>query len=121
MEIKVHTEKFKRCHYWASVIPNKIISFMVGNRRLFFHHELAVDRRGTHYGDSCEHLSLIKNPTEYKRLRKQFVRRDIFDDNVIKALESSKTKCLYRSGDISDIGSSKWNELKGGRCYPLEY
>jgi len=69
MEIKIHSEKFKRDHHWASIIPNWIISFKVGDRRLFFRHSIAVDRRGTHYGDTCEHLSLIKNPREYQRLR----------------------------------------------------
>lgn len=105
----------------ATIIPRRIVSFQVDGRRLFFVHEIAVDRRGTHYGDTCEHLCLIRNPREYKRLRKQFVRKDTLDDDIIKALAVSKTKCLYRGGDMSSIRYNKWSEIKGGRCHSLEY
>ena len=116
METKIHTERFERYHHWASIIPYWVISFVVNGRRLFFRHSIAVDRRGTHYGDTCEDLILIKNPTEYRRLRKQFVRRGTIDDSVIKALEASKTKCLCRGDKMS-----KWRESKRGRSCLLKY
>ena len=121
MEIKIHTEKFKACHHEASVIPYRVISFKVGSQRLFFHHSIAVDRRGSHYGDTCESLSLIKNPREYRRLRKQFVRRGTIGDDVIKALTASRSKSLYRGGDESSIDKSKWSEIVEGRCHRLDY
>ena len=122
MEIKIHTERFKAERHWATVIPCRVISFKVDNRRLFFKHEIAVDRRGTHYGETCEWLSLIKNPTEYRRLRKLFVRRGTIDEDVIFALEASRTKCLYRSGSLdSPIEENKWYELFQGRCHTLKY
>lgn len=116
METKIHTEKFKRNHHWASIIPHWVISFVVDGRRLFFRHSIAVDRRGSHYGDTCESLTLIKNPTEYRRLRKQFVRRSDIDDSVILALKASKTKCLYRGDE-----KNKWRESRGGLSCYLEY
>lgn len=116
METKIHKERFEKCHHWASIIPHWVVSFVVHGRRLFFRHSIAVDRRGTHYGDTCESLTLIKNPTEYRRLRKQFVRRGSMDDSVIKALEASKTKCLYRGDE-----KSKWRESKDGRSCYLKY
>lgn len=122
MEIKIHSERFKTDHHWASVIPYRIISFKVGSHRLFFHHSIAVDRRGTHYGDTCECLGLIKNPREYRRLRKQFVRRGTIGDDVIKALTASHSKCLYRGGGLeSPVEQNRWNESVRGRCHPLEY
>jgi hypothetical protein len=112
METKIHTERFKVDLHWASVIPYRVISFNVGNRRLFFKHVIAVDRRGSHYGYTCESLSLIKNPREYKRLRKQFMRRGTIGEDVILALEASRTKCLGRSGSLdSPVEESKWYEL----------
>jgi hypothetical protein len=121
METKIHTERFKTDHHWASTIPYRVISFKVGDRRLFFRHSIAVDRRGSHYGDACESLSLIKNPREYRTLRKQFVRRGTINDDVIKALAASRTKCLYRSGEESSIDKSRWGESFEHRCYPLDY
>ncbi len=122
MEIKIHTERFTRDHHWASLIPYRVISFKVEGRRLFFRHTIAVDNRGSHYGDTCESLGLIKNPREYRRLRKQFVRRGTIGDDVIKALAVSRTKCLYRSGGLeSPIERNKWGESVGHRCHPLDY
>jgi hypothetical protein len=122
MEIKIHAVKFRTCHHEASVVPYRIISFKVGSQRLFFHHSIAVDRRGSHYGDTCESLGLIKNPREYRRLRKQFVGRGTIGDDVIKALTVSRSKCLYRGGGLeSPVEKSKWSEIVGGRCHRLDY
>jgi hypothetical protein len=122
MEIKVHTEKFEKNHHWASCNPHRVISFKVGERRLFFHHGIAVDNRGSHYGETCEGLSLIKNPREYKRLRKQFVRKEEFDDLVVKALEKSNTKSLSRFYmSYEENGSERWCERFLFRSQPLDY
>ncbi len=122
MEIKIHSEKFERHSHRATVIPHRIISFKVGGRRLFFHHSVAVDRRGTHYGDTCESLTLIKNPNEYKRLRKQFVRKGQLGDEAIRALGASRTKCLGRAGGLDfPVEDSKWYERFGFRCRSLSY
>lgn len=122
MEIKIHSERFKIDHHWASVIPFRVISFKVGSRRLFFNHMVAVDRRGSHYGETCESLSLIKNPRDYLRLRKQFVRRESIGDDVIKALTVSRSKCLYRQGGLeSPVEKNKWGESVEGRWHSLEY
>lgn len=122
METKIHTERFKADQHWATVIPYRVISFKVGSRRLFFRHSIAVDRRGTHYGQTCESLSLIKNPSEYKHLRKQFVRRGTIGEDVILALKVSSTKCLYRQGDLDfPVEKDKWGESFRGRCRTLNY
>ena len=122
MEIKIHSERFKTDHHWASVIPFRIISFKVEGRRLFFNHMVAVDRRGSHYGETCESLSLIKNPRDYLRLRKQFVRRETIGDDVIKALAVSRSKCLYRQGGLEfPVEKNKWGESVEGRWHSLEY
>lgn len=116
MEIKIHTERFWRCHDLATTVPCRVVSLIVGARRLFFKHEIVVDKRGTHYGHTQETLVLLSNPNVYKRLRKQFVRRETFDDEVVKALEASITKSLLRGGR-----GSRWVEVKRGRCSRLEY
>jgi len=122
MEIKIHSVRFETDRNWATVIPHRIISFRIGDRRLFFHHSIVVDRRGSHYGQSCEYICMIKNPNEYKRLRQQFVRRGSLDDSVIKALMVSRTKSLSRCGSLDfPLEASRWREHKGGRSYRLDY
>lgn len=122
METKIHAERFVRDNHWASIIPHRIISLKVGGRRLFFRHVIAVDRRGTHYGHTCEELVLIKNPTEYRALRKQFVRRGTIGEDVIPALKASRSKCLYRQGGLeAPVEKNKWGETFKGRWLSLKY
>lgn len=121
MEIKIHEELFRRDDHWATVIPHRVISFLVDGRRLFFKHIIAVDRRGSHYGDTCEHLELIKNPNQYRQLRQMFVRRGTIDDHTVDALKVSTTKCLYRGGSFGISSRTPWSELREGRVHRLEY
>ena len=113
MEIKIHTEEMKRSPFCGTMCPRRVISFIVGGRRLFFLHIITVDRRGTHYGDDSEELILIKNPNKYKRLRKSFVRRSSLGDDILKSLDESSTKSLRRWVDALDCKVGKWVESRG--------
>lgn len=114
MEAIVH--KFNRNYidHYASDCPKRVVSVVVLGKRIFLEHKSIFDGRGTHYGETEEQYTLIRDAQRCRQLESRFVEICNLDTRIVRLVFKSQSKSIIRGGSFSHNGP--WREFRDGLC-----